>query len=151
MEVVGRSPLVVLDCAHNTASAETVVQTLRESFPPGRRLLIFAGSNDKDLAGMFRILGPHFAHVFLTPYLGSPQRPAGTAGGPAARGGRSAGHTMRVAGVGVGGGAGACAAGRPDLCDGVGVPGGRDAAAADGGNGKTEVLRASGAKIRVFR
>ena len=71
MEVVGRRPLVVLDCAHNTASADALARTLRESFPPCRRLLIFAGSNDKDLAGMFRILGPHFAHVFLTPYLGS--------------------------------------------------------------------------------
>ncbi len=71
MEVVGRRPLVVLDCAHNTASAEALVRTLRESFPLCRRLLIFAGSSDKDLAGMFRILGPHFAHVFLTPYLGS--------------------------------------------------------------------------------
>ena len=71
MEVVGRRPLVVLDCAHNTASADALVRTLRESFPPCRRLLIFAGSNDKDLAGMFRILAPHFAHVFLTPYLGS--------------------------------------------------------------------------------
>ena len=71
MEVVGRRPLVVLDCAHNTASADALVRTLLESFPPCRRLLIFAGSNDKDLAGMFRILGPHFVHVFLTPYLGS--------------------------------------------------------------------------------
>jgi dihydrofolate synthase/folylpolyglutamate synthase len=32
--------------------------------------LLFAGSADKDLAGMFRILAPHFAHAFLTPYLG---------------------------------------------------------------------------------
>jgi len=71
MEVVGRRPLVVLDCAHNTASADALVRTLHESFPPSRRLLIFAASNDKDLAGMFRILAPHFAHVFLTPYLGS--------------------------------------------------------------------------------
>lgn len=71
MEVIGRRPLVVLDCAHNTASADALARTLRESFPPGRRLLIFAGSSDKDLAGMFRILGPLFAHVFLTRYLGS--------------------------------------------------------------------------------
>ena len=56
---------------HNTASADALVRTLRESFPPVRRLLVFAGSSDKDLAGMFRILAPHFAHVFLTPYLGS--------------------------------------------------------------------------------
>ena len=92
MEVLSRRPLVVLDCAHNTASAEALVRTLQESFPPARRLLVFAGSNDKDLAGMFRILAPHFGHVFLTPFLGSarstPPRQMGellrTAGGPPA-------------------------------------------------------------------
>jgi dihydrofolate synthase/folylpolyglutamate synthase len=71
METVGRRPLVVLDCAHNPASAEALVKTLLESFPPGRRLLVFAGSADKDLAGMFRVLAPHFAHAFLTRFLGS--------------------------------------------------------------------------------
>jgi dihydrofolate synthase/folylpolyglutamate synthase len=44
------------------------VQTLQASFPPARRLLVFAGSSDKDLAGMFRVLSPHFAHAFLTRY-----------------------------------------------------------------------------------
>jgi dihydrofolate synthase/folylpolyglutamate synthase len=68
LEVVGRRPLVVLDCAHNVASAEALVQTLRTSFAPARRLLVFAGSSDKDLAGMFRVLAPHFAHAFLTRY-----------------------------------------------------------------------------------
>ena len=71
MEVVGRRPLVVLDCAHNVASAEALVETLRSSFPPSRRWLIFAGSGDKDLSGMLRVLAPHFAHVFLTRYAGS--------------------------------------------------------------------------------
>src|SRR5262249_41763991 len=60
MEALGRNPLIVLDCAHNVASAEAVVETLLASFPPSRRLLIFAGSSDKDLAGMFRVLAPHF-------------------------------------------------------------------------------------------
>jgi dihydrofolate synthase/folylpolyglutamate synthase len=71
MEVVGRRPLVVLDCAHNVASAEALVETLRSTFPPARRWLIFAGSGDKDLAGMFRVLARHFAHAFLTRYAGS--------------------------------------------------------------------------------
>ena len=71
MEVLGRQPFVILDCAHNPASAEALVQTLLESFPPSRRLLVFAGSSDKDLAGMFRVLVPYMAHAFLTPYLGS--------------------------------------------------------------------------------
>jgi dihydrofolate synthase/folylpolyglutamate synthase len=68
LEVVGRRPLAVLDCAHNVASAHALAETLRESFPAGRRLLVFAGSSDKDLAGMLRVLAPHFAHAFLTRY-----------------------------------------------------------------------------------
>ena len=70
-EVLGRRPWVVLDCAHNPASAETLVRTLLESFPSCRRLLVFAGSSDKDVAGMFRVLAPHFRHAFLTRYVGS--------------------------------------------------------------------------------
>jgi dihydrofolate synthase/folylpolyglutamate synthase len=73
MEVLGRRPRVVLDCAHNVASAEAVVETLRASFPPGRRLLLFAGSSDKDLAGMFHVLAPHFAHAYLTRYTNNPR------------------------------------------------------------------------------
>jgi dihydrofolate synthase/folylpolyglutamate synthase len=62
LEVVGRRPLVVLDCAHNVASALALVRTLQASFTPARRLLIFAGSSDKDLSGMFRVpaLQPRF-------------------------------------------------------------------------------------------
>ncbi len=73
LEVVGRRPLIVLDCAHNVASALALVQTLQASFPPARRLLVFAGSSDKDLAGMFRVLSPHFAHAFLTRYTNNPR------------------------------------------------------------------------------
>jgi dihydrofolate synthase/folylpolyglutamate synthase len=73
LEVVGRRPLVVLDCAHNVASALALVRTLQASFPPARRLLVFAGSGDKDLAGMFRVLSPHFARAFLTRYTNNPR------------------------------------------------------------------------------
>src|SRR5207249_2323569 len=47
--------------------------TLRTSFPQGRRLLIFAGSNDKDLSGMMRVLAPHFQHAWLTRYTNNPR------------------------------------------------------------------------------
>ncbi len=70
-EVLGRRPFVVLDCAHNPASAEALVRTLLESFPPCRRLLVFAGSSDKDVGGMFRVLSPHFAQALMTAYVGS--------------------------------------------------------------------------------
>ncbi|MCI0463229.1 MAG: bifunctional folylpolyglutamate synthase/dihydrofolate synthase [Gemmataceae bacterium] len=75
MEVLGRRPLVVLDCAHNLASVQALLDTLRESFPlhssgsgdeAPRRLLVFAGSGDKDLPGMLELLAPHFDHIYLT-------------------------------------------------------------------------------------
>ncbi|TMQ32319.1 MAG: bifunctional folylpolyglutamate synthase/dihydrofolate synthase, partial [Planctomycetota bacterium] len=73
LEIVARQPLVVLDCAHNVASAAALVETLRTSFPPRRRLLVFAASNDKDVAGMFRELAPHFSHAFLTRFTSNPR------------------------------------------------------------------------------
>jgi dihydrofolate synthase/folylpolyglutamate synthase len=73
LEVLSHHPLVVLDCAHNVASAEALMQTLQVSFPPARRLLVFASSNDKDVAGIFRVLAPHFTHAFLTRYGNNPR------------------------------------------------------------------------------
>jgi dihydrofolate synthase / folylpolyglutamate synthase len=71
LEILGRRPLVLLDCAHNVASARALMAALLASFPlaaPGRRLLLFAGSRDKDLAGMLAELEPYFARIYLTRY-----------------------------------------------------------------------------------
>jgi dihydrofolate synthase/folylpolyglutamate synthase len=80
LEVVSRRPLVIIDCAHNLASADALVETLRASVPTGnvqgaapRRHLVFAGSSDKDLAGMLRILAPYFTDVYLTRYGNNPR------------------------------------------------------------------------------
>ena len=73
LEVVSRRPLVVLDCAHNVASADALVETLTASFAPTRRVLVFAGSSDKDTAGMFRVLAPHFAEAIVTRYTTNPR------------------------------------------------------------------------------
>jgi dihydrofolate synthase/folylpolyglutamate synthase len=69
MEVVGKRPLVILDCAHNVASAWALADTLG-SFPGvAQRHLVFAASADKDVSGMLRILGKHFDHAYLTRYV----------------------------------------------------------------------------------
>jgi dihydrofolate synthase/folylpolyglutamate synthase len=73
MEVIGRRPLTVLDCAHNVASALALVETLQDSFPPAARVLLFASSADKDVAGIFRVLVPHFASAHMTRYTSSPR------------------------------------------------------------------------------
>jgi dihydrofolate synthase/folylpolyglutamate synthase len=68
LEIMGRQPFIVLDCAHNAASAQALINALEASFPSRRRRLVFAASNDKDIAAMFRVLAPHFEHAFLTQY-----------------------------------------------------------------------------------
>jgi dihydrofolate synthase/folylpolyglutamate synthase len=59
VEVVARRPAVVLDAAHNVASVEALLLTLRESFSTGwrhRRHLIFGTTQDKDVRGMLASL-----------------------------------------------------------------------------------------------
>jgi dihydrofolate synthase/folylpolyglutamate synthase len=73
LEVVAHQPTIVLDCAHNVASAHALVETLKSSFRPSRRLLIFASSNDKDVPGIVREVGPHFSHAFVTRYGTTPR------------------------------------------------------------------------------
>jgi dihydrofolate synthase/folylpolyglutamate synthase len=73
MEVLGWRPLVVLDCAHNVASAQAVIDTLRASFPAGPRTLLFAASRDKDLEGILETLLPHFQQVIFTRFTNNPR------------------------------------------------------------------------------
>jgi dihydrofolate synthase/folylpolyglutamate synthase len=66
LEVLRARPLVVLDCAHNLASVQALLETLDGSFPKTRLRLIFGTSSDKDLPGMLRLLAPRFAHAYWT-------------------------------------------------------------------------------------
>lgn len=68
MEVVRRSPMVVLDCAHNDASMRALVETLQSTFAPARKAIVLACSRDKDLAAITSLLLPHFDIAFLTRY-----------------------------------------------------------------------------------
>jgi dihydrofolate synthase/folylpolyglutamate synthase len=65
-EMVPTQPTAVIDCAHNVASAEALDSTMLEWFPKLSRSLIFGSSSDKDVAGMFRVLAPHFERFYLT-------------------------------------------------------------------------------------
>ena len=74
LELVRRHPTVVLDCAHNVASAAALVETLRASFPvAGRRHLVFATSSDKQIAEILGILAPAFDRFHLTRYESNPR------------------------------------------------------------------------------
>jgi dihydrofolate synthase/folylpolyglutamate synthase len=73
LEVLARSPWIVLDCAHNTASVEALIDTLNESFSASRHMLIFGSSNDKDIPGMLRLLAPQFDLFLLTQFSHNPR------------------------------------------------------------------------------
>lgn len=74
MELLSRRPVVVLDCAHNVASAEALVETMRTTFPiTGHRHVVFASSTDKQIPEMLAVLAPHFDHFHLTRYQSNPR------------------------------------------------------------------------------
>ena len=61
LEVVGRSPLVILDGAHNVAGAEALMTALSEEFPSSPRTLVVGLLREKDPALMLTALGAHLA------------------------------------------------------------------------------------------
>jgi dihydrofolate synthase/folylpolyglutamate synthase len=71
-------PAVVIDTAHNPASARALAVALAEIHDVTRRTLILAASSDKDVSGIVRELAPHFDRVIVTEYQNNPRAvPAG--------------------------------------------------------------------------
>ena len=67
LEVVRRSPDVVLDGAHNVAGARALAEEIVRWVPDAaRRHLVFGVLADKDVDGILGALFPHFASVALT-------------------------------------------------------------------------------------
>jgi len=73
IEVIARHPTIVIDTAHNVASAEALIATLQESFPASNRTLVLATTRDKDLHGILRVLAPHFNQLVITCYENNPR------------------------------------------------------------------------------
>ncbi len=65
-EVFRRQPLVILDGAHNEAAAIRLAQTLKETLPGRKAVLVFGVSEDKDAAAMLHRLSPHLAEVIFS-------------------------------------------------------------------------------------
>jgi dihydrofolate synthase/folylpolyglutamate synthase len=73
VEVLRQKPWLVIDGAHNGASAVALAETLRACFPPTRRSLIFGTTRDKDLPGQLLALLPWFDNVIATRYVENPR------------------------------------------------------------------------------
>ena len=66
-------PAVVIDTAHNQASARALAEALAELPPHGRRTLIVAASSDKDVMAILQELVPFFDRVVATQYQDNPR------------------------------------------------------------------------------
>lgn len=73
IEILSRQPGVVVDTAHNAASIEALVCTLRSEFRPHRCTVVLAVTRDKDVRGMLRGLRTWADRVVLTQYQGNPR------------------------------------------------------------------------------
>lgn len=65
-EMISRKPLIIIDGAHNGASAQALTQTLVNEFPHRRFHLVLGVSSDKDMAAMAYYLSPLITDVILT-------------------------------------------------------------------------------------
>ena len=76
IETIGRHPTVIVDAAHNWASAGALLETLDSGSPASawrQRVLVFATSRDKDVDGLLRQLLPRFDTVILTQFQDNPR------------------------------------------------------------------------------
>lgn len=73
VEVIASDPTVVLDAAHNPASARALVESLAELPSAARRTLVVSISRDKDVRAIVRELVPHFDRFLVTQYQENPR------------------------------------------------------------------------------
>jgi dihydrofolate synthase/folylpolyglutamate synthase len=66
LEVVRRSPTIVLDAAHNPAGAEATAAALEDSFRFDPLVGVVSVMADKDAEGLLAAFEPHLAHLVCT-------------------------------------------------------------------------------------
>lgn len=66
LEIVRRSPTIVLDAAHNPHGAEAVAAALDDSFQFDPLIGVISVMGDKDAEGLLAAFEPHLAHVVVT-------------------------------------------------------------------------------------
>lgn len=73
IEVVQTKPLTIVDAAHNIASMTSLLQTLRESFSPAMKTVVFSSSKDKEYQAMLELIMGYADRVILTQYSNNPR------------------------------------------------------------------------------
>ncbi len=73
VELVGRSPTIIIDTAHNVASITALIETLRNQFQPLRRRLLLATTQEKEIAAMLTPLVDYFDEIVCSEYGSNPR------------------------------------------------------------------------------
>jgi dihydrofolate synthase / folylpolyglutamate synthase len=66
LEVIRRSPTIIIDAAHNPAGMAATVTAIEEAFSFARLSGVFAASGDKDVPGMLAELEPLLTDIVVT-------------------------------------------------------------------------------------
>ena len=66
LEIIRRSPMILLDAAHNPHGAEAMAAALEDSFAFSPLIGVVGVMADKDVEGVLAALEPHLAHVVCT-------------------------------------------------------------------------------------
>jgi dihydrofolate synthase / folylpolyglutamate synthase len=66
LEVIRRSPTIIIDAAHNPAGMAATVAAIQEAFSFTHLSGVFAASGDKDVAGMLAELEPVLSDIVVT-------------------------------------------------------------------------------------
>jgi len=66
LEVIRRSPTIIIDAAHNPAGMAATVAAVEEAFSFAHLVGVFAASGDKDVAGMLGELEPLLTEIVVT-------------------------------------------------------------------------------------
>jgi len=66
IQILFRNPLFIVDCAHNTASVQTLANFLRKISQARKIILIMGVSKNKDIEGMGKLLFPLVDEIVLT-------------------------------------------------------------------------------------
>jgi dihydrofolate synthase / folylpolyglutamate synthase len=66
LEIIRRSPTIVLDAAHNPHGAEAAAEALEDSFSFSPLVGVMGVMEDKDAEGVLAAFEPHLAHVVCT-------------------------------------------------------------------------------------
>ena len=66
LEIIRRSPMILLDAAHNPHGAETLAAALEDSFSFSPLIGVVGVMSDKEYEGVLGALEPHLAHVVVT-------------------------------------------------------------------------------------